>query len=205
MKRSTLTILAAAIGLAFGTGALANATMSKADYKAAKSAISADYKSAKAACDSLAANAKDICMAEAKGKEKVALAQLRATNEPSEKARYEVRIAKADAIQSVAREKCDDRAGNDKDVCMKEAASAHTAASADAKAQMKTADANKDAIVKSEKAGAQADKKIAVARKDAAEDKRDAAYAVAKEKCDALAGDPKDLCIKDAKAQYGKS
>lgn len=144
-------------------------------------------------------------MAEAKGREKVALAQLHATNEPSEKARYEARIAKADAVHSVAKERCDDRSGNDKDVCMKEAASAHTAALADAKAQMKTADANKDAIVKSEKAGAQADKKIAVARKDAAEDKRDAAYAVAKEKCDALAGDPKELCIKDAKVKYGKS
>jgi hypothetical protein len=36
------------------------------------------------------------------------------------------------------------------------------------------------------------------------EDKRDADYAVAKAKCDALAGDAKDICMNDAKAQYGK-
>lgn len=183
MKRSTLTVLAAAIGLAFGTAAFASSTMSKADHKSAKGAITADYKSAKIGCGPLAGNGKDICMAEARGREKVALAELQATYEPSEKARYEARIAKAEAAHSVAREKCDERTGNAKDVCRKEASSAHTAAKADAKAQMKTAEV----------------------RKDAAVDKRDAEYAVAKEKCDAFAGDPKDLCLKDAKARYGKS
>lgn len=183
MKRSTTTVLAAAIGLAFATAAFAGATMSKPEHSAAKGSIAAGYKSDKAGCDSLAGNGKDICMAEARGREKVALAELQATYEPSDKARYEVRIAKAQAAHSVAKEKCDDRAGNAKDVCLKEAASAQTAAKADAKAQMKTADV----------------------RKDAAEDKRDAEYAVAKEKCDALAGDPKDACVKGARAQYGKS
>jgi hypothetical protein len=42
------------------------------------------------------------------------------------------------------------------------------------------------------------------ARKDAASDKRDAEYAVAKEKCDVLAGTPKDACVTDAKMRYGK-
>ena len=55
------------------------------------------------------------------------------------------------------------------------------------------------------KADAKAHMKTADVRKDAAQDKRDAEYTVAKEKCDALAGDPKDLCVKDAKAHYGKS
>lgn len=182
MKRST-TALAAAIGLAFGTAAFAGATMSKSEHSAAKGSIAAGYKSDKAGCDPLAGNGKDICMAEARGREKVALAELQAAYEPSDKARHEVGIAKADAVHSVAKEKCDDRAGNAKDVCLKEAASVQTAAKADAKAQMKTADV----------------------RKDAAEDKRAAEYAVAKEKCDALAGDPKDLCVRDAKAQYGQS
>jgi hypothetical protein len=205
MKRSTTSTLAAAIGLAFATAAFAGATMSKSEHSAAKGSITAGYKSDKAGCDPLAGNGKDICMAEARGREKVALAQLQATYEPSDKARYEVRLAKAEAAYSVATEKCDDRAGNAKDVCRKEAASAQTAAQADAKAQMKTADARGTAAVKSEKAEAKADRQIVEVRKDAAEDKRDAAYAVAKEKCDALAGDPKDLCVKDAKAQYGKS
>ena len=36
-------------------------------------------------------------------------------------------------------------------------------------------------------------------------DKRDAAYAVAKQKCDAFADDVKATCIKDAKVRYGQS
>jgi len=205
MKRSTLTALAAAIGLAFGASALANTMMSKADYSAGKKAIAADYKSAKADCDPLVANAKDVCVAEARGREKVALAELEARNEPSDKHRHEVRIAQADAAYAIAKEKCDDRAGNDKDVCMKEAASVHTAAVADAKTRLKTVDANKTAVAKTQKADAHANKEIAAARHDAADDKRDAQYAVAKEKCDALSGDAKDVCVKDAKARYGKS
>jgi hypothetical protein len=40
---------------------------------------------------------------------------------------------------------------------------------------------------------------------DAGEDKRDADYKVAKEKCDALSGGAKDKCMADAKARYGKT
>jgi len=47
--------------------------------------------------------------------------------------------------------------------------------------------------------------KTSEARKDAAEDKRDADYKVAIEKCDALAGAPKDACVKDAKIKFGKT
>jgi hypothetical protein len=47
--------------------------------------------------------------------------------------------------------------------------------------------------------------KTAEARKDAAEDKRDADYKVAVEKCDALSGAPKDSCVKDAKVRFGKT
>jgi hypothetical protein len=50
-----------------------------------------------------------------------------------------------------------------------------------------------------------ANKATVEARKDAATEKRDAAYAVAKEKCDTLADDAKAKCIKDAKARYDQS
>jgi hypothetical protein len=46
---------------------------------------------------------------------------------------------------------------------------------------------------------------VAEARKDATLDKRDADYAVAKEKCEALKGGEKDNCLDDAKRLYGKS
>jgi hypothetical protein len=105
VNKLNLTVCAAAIGLAFGTTAIAGTMMSKPDYKAAKKSIEADYKAAKAACDPLTANAKDICKAEASGKEHVALAELEAAYKPSDKARYEVRLAKADAVYAVAKEK----------------------------------------------------------------------------------------------------
>ncbi len=44
----------------------------------------------------------------------------------------------------------------------------------------------------------------AEARKVATIEKRDADYAVAKEKCDALAGNVKDKCISDAKLRFGQ-
>jgi len=180
MNRSTITAIAAAVSLAFSACAMAS-SMTKDEYKAGKKGIEADYTSMKAGCGPLLANAN------------VALAELEAAYKPSAKTRYEVRIAKADADYAVAKEKCDDLAGNAKDVCVKEAKAAHVAAKADAKTQLKTADANKTAH-----------KQVADARKDATADKRDAEYAVAKEKCDALKGDAKDQCVKEAKSRYGK-
>jgi osmotically-inducible protein OsmY len=145
MNKLNITAIAASIALALSAGAMAAPTMSKADYKAANDSIAAEYKSAKAACESRTANAKDICMAEAKGKEKVAKAELNARNTPTRKARQAVLVAKADSDYAVAKEKCDDRTGNDKKVCLKEAKAAQASATAGAKAQMKTANASKPA------------------------------------------------------------
>jgi len=47
--------------------------------------------------------------------------------------------------------------------------------------------------------------KTADAKRDAVEDKRDADYTVAIEKCDALASTAKDTCVRDAKTRFGKS
>jgi hypothetical protein len=204
MKNSTPAAVAAAIGLAFSGCVLAQG-VTKAEYAKVKDGIKAEHKAMKAGCDSLAGNAKDICEAQAKGGEAVALAELEARYKPGVKSRYDVRIAKADAEFSVAKEKCDDQAGNAKDVCVKESKSAHVAAKADAGTWRKTALANQTAGDKAVKARGEADEKIVAARKDAATDKRDAEYAVAKEKCDALAGNTKDACVQDAKSRYGKS
>ena len=73
--------------------------------------------------------------------------------------------------------------GNPKDVCVKQAKANHVAAKADAKTV----------------------KTVATTRIDAADEKRDAQYKVAAEKCDALSGDAKSSCIKSAKARYGKT
>jgi len=204
MNKFNLTALSAAFCLAMSTGAIGG-TLAKAEYKAAQEDIAAKYKSEKAACSALTANARDICNQEATGREKVARAELVATDSPSDKHRYDARLAKAEALYSVAKEKCDDYSGNAKDVCGKEATAAYVTAKADAKVAEKTADANAVAREKNADASATARAKTAEVRKDAAADKRDADYAVAKEKCDAFAGDAKAGCIKDAKVRYGQS
>jgi len=182
VSRLNVSALSMALGLAFGTCAMA-ASMTEEQYKAGRDAIAAEAKGEKAACGSFAGNARDICKAEADGREKVARAELEAGYKPSVDANYKLYVARAEAAYAVAKEKCDDKSGNVKNVCVKEAKADRVAAKTDAKAQMKTSDA----------------------RKDAATDKRDADYAVAKEKCDAFAGDAKSSCMSDAKARYGKT
>ncbi len=145
MKRRNITAIASAVALAFSAASMAAQGMSKEEYKAAKSSIAAEYKSASASCGSLSANAKDVCIAQAKGKEKVAKAELEARNKPSVGTRYEVGVAKAEADYAVAKEKCDDKAGNDKTACVKDAKAAEARAKADAKAQRQTSAANKPA------------------------------------------------------------
>ena len=149
MNKFYLTAIAASITLAFSAGTLAAQGMSKDAYKAGKDKIAAEYKSAKAGCGSLSANAKDVCMAEAKGKENVAKAELEASYMPSDKTRTAVSNAKAEADYSVAKEKCDDKAGDAKKACVKDAKAAETRAKSDASAPMKTADASKPAKEKS--------------------------------------------------------
>jgi osmotically-inducible protein OsmY len=143
MNKLNLTAIAAAITLAFSGGAMAAQHMSKAEYNAGKDKIAAEYKSAKASCESLSANAKDVCMAEAKGKERVAKAELEVRNKPNNQTRHAVSIAKAEADYAVAKEKCDDKVGHDKETCVKEAKAAEAHAKADANAQTRTADASK--------------------------------------------------------------
>ena len=154
----------------------------------------AQYKTDKAACGSLTGNAKDVCMEEAKGKEKVAKAEADAAYKDTPKARESARLARADATYNVAKEKCDDLSGNAKDVCVKEAKAAYVKAKADAKVDRVASDTPNTAA-----------QKTAEAQRDAAEDKRDANYKVAIEKCDSLAGTAKDTCVRDAKVRYGKS
>ena len=189
--KTQLMMLTLAISCAFAGNAMA---MSKAEYKAQKDTVSADYKASKKSCKPLKGNAQDICESEAKGVKNVAMAQLEAQYKPSPKHDYKVREAKADAAYDTAKEKCDDLAGNGKTVCKKDAKAAHVAALADAKV-VKTSE-----VTSKDKA-----EKVANARKDASEDKRDAEYAAAKARCDAFAGGPRDTCLAEAKMKYGKS
>jgi len=194
--------LFATAGLAFAGAATAQTyttktasmTMSKDSYAMAKSNADAQYKVDKNACESLSGNARDICMAEAKGKDAVAKADADAAYENTPKARQKARVTLAEANYKISAEKCDDLAGNRKDVCVSEAKAALVKGKADAKVDRVTSDARHESAVKQIEAG-----------KEASSDKRDADYKVAIEKCDALAGPAKESCVSTARAQFGKS
>jgi hypothetical protein len=193
VNKRKLAAISAAIGLAMSAGAM-GAAISEAQYKTTGESISARHQSDEAACLAMAGNTKDVCTAEANGRESVAKAELELSFVDSDKHRYDVAMAKANAAYAIANEKCDDVAGNAQDVCRKQAQSAEVAAKADAERIQKTADANATADVATTEAGTKA-----------ATEKRDAAYAVAKEKCDSLAVDAKATCIQEAKALHGQS
>lgn len=172
---TTLHAALATCGLLLAAGVQAQ-TMGAAEHKAGKERISAEYKAATSACGSLAGNAKDVCIEEAKGKEKVAKAELEHHRTGKADDLRKLEMAKADAAYEVAKERCDDKTGNDKDVCVKEA---------------KAAKAKAEVGIKGSRS--------------AMNDKTEADYKVAAEKCDAMSGDAKASCVSAAKARFGKS
>lgn len=132
MKTLIATLLAAAAGASYAapTAALNH---DPATYMKLTQKVNADYQAALTKCDAKGGNDKDVCLAEAKltrtRGESVALSQY--NNTPAGQAR--VRTVVADAEFGVAKAKCDGKSGAEKDSCMDNAKSVHTAALADAK------------------------------------------------------------------------
>ncbi len=172
--------LALCAGAVMFTGAV-QAAGDKTAYNDAKTSAKATYDAAAKSCGSLKDNAKDICMAEAKAARVKTEETAEATYKDTPKAREHAKHEIAEADYKVAKERCDDKAGNDKDVCVKEAKAAMTKTEADAKASYKSTDA----------------------KMDASKDKMKADYKVAAEKCDAMSGDAKNSCVAAAKVKYG--
>jgi hypothetical protein len=183
MFKSSMIHLTLMIAAMFAVTTAHAETMTKASYKAAKERINADAKTDKAACAAMSGNAKDICSEETKAKDKVAMAELEFAYTGKAADRTKIQVVKADTAYAVAKERCDDLAGNPKDVCVKEAKAVQTKAQADAKLG----------------------KEVGAARKEATADKLDADYKVAIEKCGALAGDAKTRCVDSAKQSFGKT
>ena len=180
MKMKPIHVLLAAV--LCSTSIAAQAAMTKEEHKSATKAAEMSYKSAKAGCSSLAGNAKDVCIAEAKVQKTYAMAKAHTEYKNTAKVMYDGRKDVASAEYDLAKAKCGALAGNAKDVCIKEAKAVEVRAQADAKAGTKITDA----------------------RVNAADEKNTANYKVAIEKCDALSGDPKSACVKEAKARFNK-
>lgn len=201
-------LISVAIGVGLGVGGCATdrpvtasaarpaatfAPISKDSYDAAVRNAENQYRLDREACNARSGNAKDICVAEASGKEKVAKADAEAAYRVTPKAREDARVTRAEAVYAVSKEKCDDLAGNPKDVCVREADAALTKVKADAKVDRVAADTRQDVAAKESDA-----------RRQAAADMRDADYKVAVEKCDALSGSAKSTCVNEAKLRFGK-
>ena len=103
-------------------GGNAGQGISRDEYKREKDRVEAEAKAAKEKCKALKDNAKDICQAEAKAHEKVAKAENDAKNAKDQsRAMAKVERVKADTAYDVAKQRCQEKKGNEKDVCMKDA------------------------------------------------------------------------------------
>jgi hypothetical protein len=103
---------------------------------------------------------------------------------PISKDAYELAVKNADAQSKTDKEACSSRSGNAKDICLAEANGKEKVAKADAEAAYKN----------TPKAG-----------EDMRDTRAEATYNVAKQKCDALSGNPKDVCVKEADAALVKA
>jgi hypothetical protein len=128
IKRSAIATAVVALGIGCAGTAFAADAMSREAYKAEKDRIEAEYKAAKEKCDKLSGNAEDVCQVQAKGTRRIAEAELDARNKNTPRAQEDVKKVRADVDYDVAKEKCDDLAGNAKDSCQKDAKAVHARA-----------------------------------------------------------------------------
>jgi osmotically-inducible protein OsmY len=178
MKTTFLaTLLATAVSASFAAAPTAALNHDPATYHNVTQKAAADYKMATAKCTSMTGNARMVCTEEAKAARAHAEADAIAQYNNTPKGRIKARTALADADFSLAKAKCGDMAGADKDACLATAASVHTAAVADAKADRAIA-ATTDTINPVTTTAT-----------------RDATKAAAVDKCAEIAGQPKTGCL----------
>jgi osmotically-inducible protein OsmY len=139
MKTLIATLLATAAGASFAAAPTAALNHDPATYRNLTQKAETEYRAATAKCDAKSGNDKDICMAAARlaRTRTEADALSRYNNTAAGRARAQTNVA--DAEYDLAKAKCDAKSGADKDSCMDNAKSVHTAALADAKAERSTA------------------------------------------------------------------
>ena len=103
---------------------------------------------------------------------------------PISKDAYDGAVKNAETQYKMDKDACSSRSGNAKDICLAEATGKEKIAKADAEAAYNN---------------------TPKAREDARVTRADATYNVAKEKCDELSGNPKDVCVKEADAALVKA
>ena len=183
MKPITATLLAAALSAAFATASAADTKIDTAAYRNMTAKATADYTAASAGCKSKTAAERKICNEQAKVAR--ARAELDAVTQynDTKPLRTKARTALANAEYSLAKLSCAGQAGAEKDNCLNNAKSVHTAAVADAKAD------------RAVRVAANVDSTGAITNTQP----RDPAKAAAVEKCAQVAGQPSTGCLIDNK------
>src|SRR5213596_2121886 len=102
---------------------------------------------------------------------------------PISKEAYDTAVRNAETQYKTDKDACSSRSGNAKDICLEEAKGREKIAKADAEAAYKA---------------------TPKAREDARIARAEANHNVAKEKCDVLSGNAKDVCVKEADATLTK-
>jgi len=103
---------------------------------------------------------------------------------PISKDAYDTVVKNADMQYKTDKDACASRSGNEKDICLAEASGKEKVAKADAEAAYRN---------------------TPKLREDARVTRAEATYNVAKEKCDEVSGNSKDVCVKEASAVLVKA
>lgn len=198
MKTLIATLLATAAGASFAAAPTAALNHDPATYRNLTQKAESAYRAATAKCDAKSGNDKDVCMAEARltrtRTEADALSKYNHTAASHAKARANV----ADAEYDLAKAKCDAKSGADKDSCMDNAKSVHTAALADVKAE-RSERATATGSSGGGATGASGGGNTGSGGLVTGTDTRDPAKAAAVDKCAQMNGDAKTSCLVETK------
>jgi len=196
--------IAMMVSLAFSADAAP--AMSDNQYQSARRVLAAEYDANREACRSVPGRSIGLCMAEAHREFQIGSARLEATYMPSRSASYKARVAIANADYLVERRKCNEKLGDVKRLCVKQA---RAALIADKAAAYASEDASLATRAVNEKANAarkamREEEERTEARKDAATERRDLDLRIAKEYCRTMPDDGKLACAKEAEKRFGR-
>ena len=194
MKTLIATLLATAAGASFAAAPTAALNHDPQTYRNLTQKAESEYRAAAAKCDAKSGNDKDICMAEARLVRTRTEADALSKYNNTAAGRARARTNLADAEYELAKAKCDAKSGADKDSCMDNAKSVHTAALADAKAE-RTATTSGNTSSGASSGGSQASGGGLVTGTDT----RDPAKAAAVDKCAQMGADAKTGCLVETK------
>jgi hypothetical protein len=126
--------LAVMLAALIGQPSVQAAAVSPDEYRAVRSRIEAEYRDSLVSCQRLTGNLRDVCREKAKGREKVARAELEFNRSGSARDAEKLALARADADYEVAKERCEDRTGNERVRCLNTATILRNKARNEAKA-----------------------------------------------------------------------